>query len=70
MTAVLREPIGPGTAPAKERAMKFQPDPTLLAMIISTGLLIAWAYTNTRPAGDFDLRSGIAPVIPSLLDGE
>jgi hypothetical protein len=45
-------------------------DPTLLAMIVTTGLLIAWAYTNARNSSDVDLRSGIVPVFPSLLDGE
>jgi len=47
---------------------KERPDPTLLAMILSTGLLIAWAYTNARNTGNVDLRSSITPVIPVLFD--
>jgi len=45
-------------------------DPTLLAMILSTGLLIAWAYANARNSGEVDLRSGLSPVIPALFGGE
>ena len=45
-------------------------DPALLAMIVSTGLLIAWAYSNARNSSDVDLRSGIVPLIPAFLDGE
>jgi hypothetical protein len=56
--------------PPEQPSPKGHLDPTLLAMIISTGLLIAWAYTNTRAPGDLDLRAGIPPVIPALLDGE
>jgi hypothetical protein len=59
--------------------MRHQPEPpsskdrldrTLLAMIVSTGLLIAWVYSNARNSNDVDLRSGIVPLIPAFLDGE
>ena len=45
-------------------------DPTLLAMIVSTGLLIAWAYANARNTGQVDLGPGIFPAIPALLGGD
>jgi len=53
-----------------EPSPKYRPDPTLTAMIVSTGLLIAWAYSASRSMPDVDLQSGIVPVIPALLDGD
>ncbi|MEK7949130.1 hypothetical protein [Luteolibacter soli] len=49
---------------------KDRPDHTLLAMIVSTGLLIAWAYSATRGKVDLDLQSGISPIIPALLGAD
>jgi hypothetical protein len=46
---------------------KERPDHTLLAMIVSTGILIAWGYTTSRSSGHLDLQSGFFPAISALL---
>lgn len=54
-----RQPTSPSP---KER-----PDHTLLAMIVSTGLLIAWVYSASRSTGDLEIQSSLFPAIPALL---
>ncbi|WP_193212890.1 hypothetical protein [Luteolibacter marinus] len=41
-------------------------DSTLIAMIVSTGLLIAWAYSATRNPSLVTFRSGAVQVSPLL----
>ncbi|MCW1924064.1 hypothetical protein OKA05_15965 [Luteolibacter arcticus] len=47
-----------------------RPDPTLVAMIVSTGILIAWAYAAARSTYHGDLQSGVVPMVPALLEGD
>ncbi|MCW1886377.1 hypothetical protein OKA04_16690 [Luteolibacter flavescens] len=49
---------------------KSRPDTTLLAMIVSTGILIAWAYSTSRNSPPVDFRSGAIPIVPILLGAE
>jgi hypothetical protein len=52
--------------PSSERDLR--PDPTLVAMIVSTGILIAWAYTTERRSIDADGRPG--QVLPIFVEKE
>jgi len=41
---------------------------TLAAMILATGLLIAWTYAVSRDDGPVDLGAGLFPLPQQLLD--